>query len=173
MCNVKRMEQCDTVIYTKNMWPSSVSDRAPKTLGISWGAGAMGASFVMLFGVLSSGLQMASEPQIWNRCFVILIYFSFLGVHLWHLEVPGDGLHHSHDNADLSCICDLCCSLWQHRNPNPLNKASARSNPPPHRDNIGSLTHWATMGTPMSCLFLTSLIHHTWVYVNEVTIGNT
>lgn len=26
MCNVKRMEQCDTVIYTKNMWPSSVSD---------------------------------------------------------------------------------------------------------------------------------------------------
>ena len=32
-------------------------------------------------------------------------------------------LHHSHSSADLSRICDLCCSLWQHHILNPLRGA--------------------------------------------------
>ena len=49
-------------------------------------------------------------------------------MHLWHREVPGLGsnqpaaaiLCHSLSNTDLSHICDLHCSLWQHQVLNPL-----------------------------------------------------
>ena len=47
----------------------------------------------------------------------------------------------------MSHICDLYCSLWQHLILNPLNEARDL-NLHPQRDNIGSLTPWATMGTP-------------------------
>ena len=49
---------------------------------------------------------------------------------------------------DPSCICNLHCSLWQCQILNPLSEARDRSNPHPHRDNVRSLTCWATTGAP-------------------------
>ena len=48
------------------------------------------------------------------------------------MEVPGRGVESELQllacttttaTLDLSCICDLCCSLWQHRILNPMSKA--------------------------------------------------
>ena len=62
-------------------------------------------------------------------------FFFFLGSHLWHLEVPKLGVKlegqlpayatatATQQSWDLSCICDLYCSLWQLWALNPLNKA--------------------------------------------------
>ena len=58
--------------------------------------------------------------------------FSFLGLHLQHMEVPRLGVElelqlpaytTAKVTLDPSCICDLRHSLWQHRILNPLNKA--------------------------------------------------
>ena len=63
------------------------------------------------------------------HCF---IFFFFLRPHLQHLQVPGLGLISELQlpayttataKPDLSLICDLCFSLWQHRSLNPLSKA--------------------------------------------------
>ena len=60
------------------------------------------------------------------------LYFFFLGLHLHHMEVPGLEVESelqllayatAMDIADLSCICHLHCSLWQHQILNPLNEA--------------------------------------------------
>ena len=81
--------------------------------------------------------------------------FFFLQPHLQHMEVPRTrswigaaavGLPHSHSNTGSEPnLCDLHHSMWKCQIPNPLSEQ-------PHRDNVRSLTHWATMGTstPMS-----------------------
>ena len=48
---------------------------------------------------------------------------------------------------DMRRICDLGGSLRQCQIVNPLSQGQG-SNPHPHSDNVGSLTHWDTMGTP-------------------------
>ena len=49
-------------------------------------------------------------------------FFLILWRHLWHMEVPGLGVElelqllayaKATATQDLSCFCDLCCSLWQ------------------------------------------------------------
>ena len=63
---------------------------------------------------------------------------------LQHMEVPGSGVKLAaavtYTTAmaalDLSCICDLYCSMCQHPILNPLRGQG--SNPHPHRDNVGS-----------------------------------
>ena len=59
-------------------------------------------------------------------------YFFFLRPHLQHMEVPRLGMKlevqlQTYTTAiatlDLSHICDLCCSLWQHQILNPLSEA--------------------------------------------------
>ena len=88
----------------------------------------------------------------------LFIYFVFLGLHLWHIEVPRLGveselqlLAHATATRDPSHICDLHRSLWQRWIHNPLSKA---------RDGICILMHtsqilfcWATMGTPKLVVF--------------------
>ena len=64
----------------------------------------------------------------------ILLYVCLfvLWPHLWHMEVPGLGVESELQLAayttasamwDLSRICDLYLSLWQHRILNPLSQA--------------------------------------------------
>ena len=63
-------------------------------------------------------------------------FFFPLGLHLWHVEVARLGVSSelqlpAYTTAiamwDLSCICDLCYSSWQHRIPNPLSEARDRT----------------------------------------------
>ena len=65
-------------------------------------------------------------------CFLLFFFFVFLGLHLWHMESPRLGVKSelqlpAYTTAtatwDLSCVCDLHCSLWQHRVFNPLSEA--------------------------------------------------
>lgn len=83
------------------------------------------------------------------------VFFFFLRLYLQHMEVPGLGVELERQlpayatataMLDLSPICDLCSSLWQQWTLNPLSKVRDRT----HilRDNIGSLIHQATTGTP-------------------------
>ena len=62
-----------------------------------------------------------------------LFFFSLLQPHLQHMEVPRLEAESELQllayttatvKADPSCICDLCCSLWQHQILNPLSKTS-------------------------------------------------
>ena len=64
----------------------------------------------------------------------ILLYVCLfvLWTHLWHMEVPGLGVESELQLAayttasamwDLSRICDLYLSLWQHQILNPLSQA--------------------------------------------------
>ena len=66
--------------------------------------------------------------------FILLFFFSFffLGLYTQHMEVPRLGVKSeprllAYATAmaipDLSCICDLRCSLWQCWILNPLSKA--------------------------------------------------
>ena len=63
--------------------------------------------------------------------FVYLFVFCFLGPHLQHMEVPRLGVQSelllpasttATATPDLSCICDLHHSSWQHRILNPLSR---------------------------------------------------
>ena len=81
--------------------------------------------------------------------------FSFLGMHLWQIEVPGLGVESELQvlgyttataTSDLSHTYILCGNLRQHQILNPLSEA---------RDGTyvltalcRVLTHWATTGTP-------------------------
>ena len=61
-----------------------------------------------------------------------LFFFCFLGLHPQHMEVPRLGVESelhlpayatATATPDWSRICDLCCSLGQHKILNPLNEA--------------------------------------------------
>ena len=83
-------------------------------------------------------------------CF--FFFFSFLGLHLWHMEVPRKEvkleLHllaytTATATQNRSCVCKLHHSLWQRQILNPQSKA---------RDQrvsswilVGFLINWATM----------------------------
>ena len=63
-----------------------------------------------------------------------LTFFFLLGLHLWHMGVPQQGVESELQFPafatatailDPSCICDLCCSMQQ-PNLNPLSKARDR-----------------------------------------------
>lgn len=58
-------------------------------------------------------------------------FFFFSWLHLWHVEVSRLGAELEPQlpayatataTPDLSCICNLCCSLWQCQTLNPLSK---------------------------------------------------
>ena len=94
-----------------------------------------------------------------------VLFFSFLGLHLCHMEVPRlrveselSLLAYTTATAirDLSRICNLHHSSWQRQNLNPLREARGRT----HilMDPSRVCYHWATAGTPplffldISCL---------------------
>ena len=61
-----------------------------------------------------------------------LFAFSFLMLHVWHMGVLGLGVESELQllanttataTLDLSCTCDLHCSLWQCKILNPLGEA--------------------------------------------------
>ena len=69
--------------------------------------------------------------QIMWLSFELFIFF-FLRLYLWYMEVPGLGIESDLQlqayitataTLDPSCICDLCCSLWQCQILNPLSEA--------------------------------------------------
>ena len=87
--------------------------------------------------------------------------FGFLGLHLWHMEVPSLGVElelqlsaHVTTTAmpDPSHIGDLHHSSRQYWILNPLNEA--RDQTLILMDTSGVHYHWATMGTPVGHLFM-------------------
>jgi len=52
--------------------------------------------------------------------------WKFPGARGW-IRAAAAGLHHATAIPDLSCICDLCHSLWHHQILNPLREARART----------------------------------------------
>ena len=107
----------------------------------------------MLAKGFSYTVFITSILSLWRVCLV------FLGPHLWHMKVPRLGVKlelwlPAYTTAtamqDLSCICDLHHSSWQHQILSLLSKA---------RDWTGILMdttqvhyHWATMGILRSFL---------------------
>ena len=66
----------------------------------------------------------------------VFLLFCFLGLHLWHMEVPTQGVESelqlpaytpATTMQDLSCICDLCQSSRQCQILNPLSEARDRT----------------------------------------------
>ena len=62
------------------------------------------------------------NPLSFSENFLIIFLF-FLGPHLWHMEVPSPGVNSELQllasatataTPDLSCICNLYHSFWQH-----------------------------------------------------------
>ena len=65
-------------------------------------------------------------------CFVLFCFVCFLGLHLWHIEGVRLGVQlelqlPAYVTAtamwDLSYVCNLCHSSWQHQILNPLSGA--------------------------------------------------
>ena len=78
-----------------------------------------------------------------------LLFFFFLRLHLEHMEVPrtsAEAYTTATVTQDLSCICDLLCSLWQNRT---LKNHWARPGiePTSSRTLFGFLAQGATTGT--------------------------
>ena len=67
--------------------------------------------------------------------------FCFLGLHLWHMDVPRPG-------SNRSCIWDICHSHSQYQ----IRSLTHWANPYPHGDYGKFLTYWATIGTPRRSL---------------------
>ena len=58
--------------------------------------------------------------------YICRFFFFFNGPHLWQMEVPGLGAYAT-ATQDLSHVCDLQHSSWQHWILNPLREARDRS----------------------------------------------
>ena len=86
--------------------------------------------------------------------------FCFLGLHPWHMEVPGLGVEAELQllatvtaiaTWDPSCVCSLHHSSWQHWIPDPLGKARDQTHMFMHTSHI--CFHQATEGTPRFFFF--------------------
>ena len=73
-------------------------------------------------------------------CLFVCLFFAFLGLHLWHMEVPMLGaligaMAMAYTTAtaawDPSYVFDLHHSSWQPTNPGPTEQGQG-SNPHPH-----------------------------------------
>ena len=87
--------------------------------------------------------------------YYLFIYFVYLGLHPWHMEVSRLGVELEQQllayttataSPDLSCICDLHHSSWQCRILNPLSEARNWV----FMDASQIRFHWAMTGTPKS-----------------------
>ena len=92
-------------------------------------------------------------------------FFIFLGPHLWHMEVPRLGVEQELQPtayttvtamSDLSCLCNLHHSSWQHWILNPLSEV--RDQTRILMDSSRVCYHWATMGTPF--FIILKSFHH-------------
>ena len=136
---------------------------------------------IYLFSTSSSSLSLLFFGVLF--CFVLfclfVLFFVFLGQHLWHMEVPGLEVEselqlptYAIATADPSCVCDLLYSSWQCQILNLLSEARDQT----HVFMDTSWVHccWAMMETPsfslffffwsiLSFYFLIILIH---IYIN-------
>ena len=112
----------------------------------------------------NSDFTLCKFSSLYSIFFLVLLisffFLVFLGPHPWHMEVPRLGVESelqlpayttATEMPDLSCVCDLHHSSWQHRIFNPLSNA---------RDRtcilwilIGFVNHLATKGTPVMLNF--------------------
>ena len=95
-------------------------------------------SFFLWFSGSYLGVSLAprghSFGSVWRRFFIYLfIYFGFLGLHPWHMEVPRLGVKselqlpaYTTDTATwhLSHVCNLHHNSWQCWIPDPLSEVS-------------------------------------------------
>ena len=77
----------------------------------------------------SPDLQLCANFDIHGHFFTFFFFFVFLGLHLWHMEVPRLGVQleqplpaYATAKQDTSCICGLHCSSQQSQILNPLSK---------------------------------------------------
>ena len=86
--------------------------------------------------------------------------FIYLGLHLRHMEVPRLGVKSelqllayttATEIPDLSHVCDLHHSSWQHQILNPLSEAGDWI--PSSWILVGFSTHWPTMQIPVQFIF--------------------
>ena len=77
---------------------------------------------------MSTGTKLELEYFL----FFIFICWSFLGLRLWHMEIPRLGIYSelqvpayttAHETRDLSCVCDLHHSSQQRLILHPWSKA--------------------------------------------------
>ena len=93
--------------------------------------------------------------------FFFFFFFWFLGLYLWHIAVLSIGVESELQlkpyatataTSDLSYICKLHHSSWQHRILNPLSKTRDRTHIPMNTGQVRY--HWATVGTPWRWFFI-------------------
>jgi len=97
----------------------------------------------------------------WPSGLVLLLAFVFLGPHPWHMEVPRLGVELELEPLtytiataiwDLSCVCNLYHSSWQHRILNPPSKP--RIKPMSSWMPIRFSNLWATIWTPHYIVYI-------------------
>ena len=97
------------------------------------------------------------------RWYLIVVFcFFFLWLPLQHIDAAyqiravAEAYATATATPNLSCIWDLCLSLWQCQIFN--TEQGQGSILHPHMDSIGFLTHWDTIGTLIVVLIFISLI---------------
>ena len=123
--------------------------------GVKWrtfsALGSRNFSFLILRSQVRKSHQQPWFQFLWTPFF----FFFFLGLHLWHMEVPGPGvkwelklLTYTTGTAmrDPSHIYHLSCSSRQHPILNPVSVPGIK--PASSWIVVGFLTCWASMGTP-------------------------
>ena len=82
--------------------------------------------------MLTSWHSLWSLQECERQVLSVISIYLFIWLQVWHMEVPRLGVRlelqlpvytHSHNNADLSCICNLHHSSWQYQILNPLSEA--------------------------------------------------
>ena len=88
-------------------------------------------------------------------CLDFFFFFSYLGLHLWHMEIPRLGVElelqlstytRTTTMPDSICICELHHSSWQCWLLNPLSEARGQTRILMNASSNG--TCWATTGMP-------------------------
>ena len=107
--------------------------------------------------------------------FLFCFAFCFLGLHLWHMEVPGLGgqiravaanLHHSHSNGRSKPCLQPTLQLMAMLDPL-IHWVMPGIKPASLWILVKFLTHWTTMGSPHrghSCYYLSCFLADWWLF---------
>ena len=114
-------------------------------------------------GIFYRITEISGQGDTWSQkiFFFFFFFFWFLGLYLWHIAVLSIGVESELQlkpyatataTSDLSYICKLHHSSWQHRILNPLSKTRERTHIPMNTGQVRY--HWATVGTPWRWFFI-------------------